>query len=140
MSGNLATRSVDVTLDAPGQAAFCLFVNTLSNACPVYPPAGTVGTELTDLIGTGMGSPSHQRLVAKIMVYGADDLTDLYGQMAAKEYNGIRFVRFISPIGRMSRSSPPPTSAKRPPSPGGAPIWTRGNVTGTSVWSKDAGS
>ncbi len=42
-----------------------------------------------------MGSPSRSRMVAKIVVPNASELTDLYAQMAAKEYNGVRFVRFI---------------------------------------------
>ncbi len=90
--GDLGTRSVDVTLDGPGQAAFCFFGNSLTNACPVDP---NVGNELTDLIGTGMGSPTRQRMMAKITVPNAGDVVELYAQMAAKEYTAVRYVRFI---------------------------------------------
>ncbi len=50
---------------------------------------------MTDLLGIGMGSPKRSRMVAKLVVPNANDVVDLYGQMAAKEYNGVRYVRFI---------------------------------------------
>ncbi len=65
------------------------------NACPVDPAVGTVGNELTTLIGTGMGSPTRTRMVAKVVIPNAGNLVELYGQMAAKEYNGVKYVRFI---------------------------------------------
>ncbi len=65
------------------------------NACPVDPEFGTVGAELTTLLGTGMGSPTRSRMVAKITIPNAGDVTELYGQMAGKEYNGVKYVRFI---------------------------------------------
>ncbi len=54
-----------------------------------------MGNELTTILGAGMGSPSRSRMVAKITVPNANNVVDLYGQMAGKEYNGVRFVRFI---------------------------------------------
>ena len=54
-----------------------------------------MGNELTDLIGTGMGSPTRQKMMAKITVPNAGDVVELYGQMAAKEYTAVRYVRFI---------------------------------------------
>ncbi len=63
--------------------------------CPIDPLYGTVGTELTTLLGTGMGSPTRSRMVAKITIPNSGNVVDLYGQMAGKEYNGVKFVRFI---------------------------------------------
>ncbi len=42
-----------------------------------------------------MGSPTRSKMMAKVVIPSAADVTDLYGQMAAKEYNGVRYVRFI---------------------------------------------
>ncbi len=70
------------------------------NTCPVYTPRagqGSVGSQLTTLTGLGMGSPTRQRLMGKIIVPNTGDLTDLYGQLAAKEHTAVKFVRFIYP-------------------------------------------
>lgn len=87
--------TVQLTLQSADSIS-CTFTNTQpASVCPA--DHEDVGNQLTGLLGTGMGSLTHKRLVAKIWVPNARDLTDLYGQMAAKEYNGIRFVRFIYP-------------------------------------------
>ncbi len=89
-------NAVEVTLAASDDVT-CTFTNTQppASACPVDPADGTVGGELTTLLGTGMGSPTRSRMVAKVTIPNANDVTELYGQMAGKEYNGVRYVRFI---------------------------------------------
>ncbi|MEZ4519819.1 MAG: choice-of-anchor Q domain-containing protein [Chloroflexota bacterium] len=67
------------------------------SACPVSPVDGTVGTSTTFLLGTGMGSPNRTRMVSKITIPNASTTTALFGQMAAKSYPGVKFVRFIYP-------------------------------------------
>ena len=42
-----------------------------------------------------MGSPTRQKMMAKMTVPNAGDVVELYGQMAAKEYTAVRYVRFI---------------------------------------------
>ncbi len=94
------------------------------------PPAPAPSTRLTarsapnstTLYGTGMGSPTRSKMVAKVTIPNANDVTELYGQMAAKEYNGVRYVRFIFGD-KTLRASPARhrPGRRRPPSPGGGP-------------------
>ncbi len=42
-----------------------------ASACPVDPADGTVGAELTTLLGTGMGSPTRTKMVAKVTIPNA---------------------------------------------------------------------
>ncbi len=66
-----------------------------TGTCPVDPAAGTVGNRLTTILAAGMGNSIRSRTVAKLTVPDPARVVDLYGQMAAKAYPGIRYVRFI---------------------------------------------
>jgi hypothetical protein len=108
VAGDLVNRSVDVMLDAPGQAAFCLFVNSLINACPVDP---NVGNELTDLMGRGMGGPTKAFKQAKYIFSDADEMVALYGQLAAVDVGIMKYVRFFD--GTTTQINPPTSPAYR---------------------------
>ncbi len=64
---------------------------TVGAVCPVDP---NVGFELTDILGDGMGSAQRSQRVSKVRVWDEDNVVDLYGQMAAKAFGGVRWVRF----------------------------------------------
>ncbi len=66
--------------------------STGATACPI---GANVGYEVTTIVGAGMGSPKHMRKAVKLVVPNPDGLTAVYGQMAAKNFGEVRFVRFI---------------------------------------------
>ncbi len=68
-----------------------------SNTCPVDPTVGSVNIFRTNIYGVGMGSPQRVRLTAKLPIPNAGDTTSLYGQMAARTFSGVRYVRFMYP-------------------------------------------
>ncbi len=95
-------------------------------ACPTDPAAGTVGNQRTTILGTGMGSPTRSRSVAKITVPDAAQVVELYGQMAAKAHNGVRYVRFFYRQRPVSSGAACHRHRRRSaPSAGGGPTWTR---------------
>ena len=77
-----------------------------TGVCPVDPEAGTVGNQRTTILGTGMGSPDRSRTMARITVPDPTHVIDLYGQMAAKSSNGIRYARFMYGDGQYVQVQP----------------------------------
>ncbi len=63
--------------------------------CPVEDPA--VGYAITNLLGVGMGSDRRAVRSRNLIVPDYEDVTALYGQLAATEVGRIRFVRFRYP-------------------------------------------
>lgn len=75
----------------------CTFHNRMqppTSACPIDP---NVGTQITSIVGRGMGNSRRNILNTRVAIPNAHELVGLFGQMAAKEYSGVTFVRFSYP-------------------------------------------
>jgi CSLREA domain-containing protein len=88
-------QAVEVLL-GPGNEMTCTATNSRPpSVCPANAPG--VGLARTSIIGTGMGDTKTTKLVAKLNIPNAGDLTEIYGQMAAKQGGLFKYVRFIYP-------------------------------------------
>jgi hypothetical protein len=73
----------------------CTDIIQADGFCPAQNPA--VGTELTKLIGRGMGGPTRAIRNARVTIPNWRKLTDVYAQLARVEVGDLRFVRFSQP-------------------------------------------
>jgi hypothetical protein len=86
---------VNVTLYA-GDELTCTASNSRPpSACPA--DVAGVGFAQTRILGVGMGDTKTTKMVSKLAIPNAGDVTALYGQMAAKEGGLFKYVRFIYP-------------------------------------------
>ena len=74
-----------------GDTVTCTFYNKIA------PSMSTCNIFEVDLVGRGMGSTRRARQMVKVPIPQAGSATSVYGQMAARTFQGVRYVRFIYP-------------------------------------------
>ncbi|MBK7219383.1 MAG: hypothetical protein IPH95_20570 [Candidatus Promineofilum sp.] len=79
------------------------------NTCPV----NAATNQWTDILGIGMGNDKKHKTLAKLVIPNANNVVDLYGQLAGKAQGLAKYVRFMYPSGQYVQVGAPTSPAPK---------------------------